>query len=164
MSDSQDSQRLIVVPCGRSKIWDRNPEQGPTFAKDAYTGVPFKINREYAEHFADHWVILSARYGFISPDWPIPGPYEVTFKKKSTGPIEVEQLRIQVRDQELDRFSTVIGLGGREYRDALTGTFAGSDCEVTFPFSGLSIGIAMQRTKLAISTNQVCPIIGNSRP
>jgi len=40
---------LVIVPCGRSKIWDKNPDAGPTVAKDAYAGSPFKVNRRYAE-------------------------------------------------------------------------------------------------------------------
>ncbi len=36
---------LVIVPCGLSKIWDKNPNAGPMPAKDAYTGSPFKVNR-----------------------------------------------------------------------------------------------------------------------
>src|SRR3990172_7019090 len=38
-------------------------------------------------------VILSAKYGLISPDFVIPGPYNVTFKNLSTRPIDVRTLR-----------------------------------------------------------------------
>ena len=41
---------LVIVPCGRSKVWDKSPEHGPTPVRDAYTGSPFKVNREYAEY------------------------------------------------------------------------------------------------------------------
>ena len=43
---------LVIVPCGRSKVWKKRPEAGPTKAKNAYVGSPFKVNREYAEMFA----------------------------------------------------------------------------------------------------------------
>lgn len=43
---------LVVVPCGRSKIWDRNPDLG-SIAAEAYTGTPFRLNRQYAERFGD---------------------------------------------------------------------------------------------------------------
>jgi hypothetical protein len=77
-------EMLVIIPCGQSKVWDDQPERGPVKARDAYTGPPFKVNRDYAEAFASRWVILSAKYGFISPDFLIPGPYNVTFKKHAT--------------------------------------------------------------------------------
>lgn len=37
---------LCIVPCGTKKIWDENPNAGPTLAKDVYIG-PFakKVQR-----------------------------------------------------------------------------------------------------------------------
>jgi len=35
---------LVIVSCGRGKIWSRRPDQGPIAARDAYTGSPFKVN------------------------------------------------------------------------------------------------------------------------
>src|SRR6266567_8790715 len=115
---------LVIVPCGQGKIWDKYPEAGPTAARDAYTGAPFKVNREFAQTFAERWVVLSAKYGFISPESVIPGPYEVTFKRKLTGPIPVSTLAEQVRDQSLGQFELVIGLGGKEYVSAIREAFA----------------------------------------
>ena len=66
----------VIVPCGLSKIWDKNTNAGPTLAKDAYKGSPFKLNRQYAESFGNKWVTLSAKYGFILPDFEIPGPFD----------------------------------------------------------------------------------------
>jgi hypothetical protein len=56
---------LVIVPCGRAKIWSKHPEAGPTAAADAYIGAPFIVNREYALHTVGDWVILSAKYGFL---------------------------------------------------------------------------------------------------
>lgn len=144
---------LIIVPCGQKKIWDRNPSVGATTAKDAYTGPPFGINKAFAQKFGESWCILSAKYGFIDPDFRIVGPYNITFKKKRTGPITTDQLREQVRQQNFGRFTTVIGLGGKEYREAIELAFAGKLARLCFPFSGLPIGKAMQATKSAIATN-----------
>ncbi len=143
---------LVVVPCGRSKIWVKQPSAGSTAAKDAYTGSPFKVNRKYAEREGYDWIILSAKYGFISPDFELPGPYEVTFKRKSSGPVTTEVLKQQVADLRLDRYVDVIGLGGKEYRAAIVAAFEDTVIEPRFPFAGLPIGKAMQATKLAIST------------
>ena len=144
---------LVIVPCGQKKIWDRNPGVGATTAKNAYTGPPFGINKAFAKQFGETWCILSAKYGFIDPDFRIVGPYNITFKKKRTGPITTDQLREQVRQQNLRRFTTVIGLGGKEYREAIELAFAGTTAQLCFPFSGLPIGKAMQATKSAVATN-----------
>jgi hypothetical protein len=144
---------LVIVPCGLSKIWDKNPNAGPTYAKDAYKGSPFKLNRQYAERFGTKWIILSAKYGFILPDFEIPGPYEVTFKRKSSDPVSGELLRKQVRDQGLELFPIIVGLGGKEYRLAIADAFKGLSNELNFPFAGLPIGKAMQATKQTIVEN-----------
>lgn len=151
---STDSSRLnsilVVVPCGRSKIWSKHPSAGPTLAKDAYIGSPFKVNRKYAEREGYDWIILSAKYGFISPGFELLGPYEVTFKRKSSGPVTTQVLKQQVLDLELDRYVDVIGLGGKEYRAAIVAAFEDTVIEPRFPFAGLPIGKAMQATKRAI--------------
>jgi len=137
---------LVIVPCGRSKIWKKQPHLGPTPAREAYTGAPFKVNREYAESVADRWVILSAKYGFIEPTTPIT-QYEVTFKKKNTHPISALMLREQVADLGLLRFDEVIALGGKEYRSVVEDAFAGTAVKLMFPFSGLTVGRAMRAVK-----------------
>jgi cytoplasmic iron level regulating protein YaaA (DUF328/UPF0246 family) len=143
--------KLVVVPCGRSKIWSKYPHLGPTPARDAYTGAPFHVNREFAEKMSDRWIILSAKYGFIDPDTPIQH-YEVTFKRKSTNPVSVTALRKQAIDMGLFDFSKVIVLGGTEYRKVVAEAFAGADVRLEFPFAGLPLGQAMQAAKRAIGS------------
>lgn len=144
---------LVVVPCGQKKIWDKHHVAGPTRARDAYLGAPFTVNRKFAEYFGEAWVILSAKYGFISPDFELPGPYNVTFKRKSTGPVSIVTLREQVDTFDLDRFTDVVGLGGKEYRFALEQAFHGESGKLHFPFTGLRIGIAMRETNRAIASD-----------
>lgn len=109
------SQRklLVIVRCGRAKIWSKHPEAGPTAAADTYIGSPFTVNREYALRAGGNWVILFAKYGFLEPTDVISGPYETTFKRPSTNPIGMAALREQVQRMGLDRYSEVIGLGGK---------------------------------------------------
>jgi hypothetical protein len=145
---------LVIVPCGKSKIWDRDPDAGPTAARAAYTGSPFKVNREYAERFGDAWVILSAKYGFLAPDDAIPGPYEVTFKRRSTGPVRVDALREQVRAQRLDRFARVLALGGKDYRAPIEAAFHGTGVRVEFPFGGMPLGVSLGAVKNAIRSGR----------
>lgn len=65
---------VVIIACGSLKIWDRYPGVGPTAARDAYTGTPFRTNRAYAERFGDEWRILSAKYGLIEPEFIIAEP------------------------------------------------------------------------------------------
>jgi hypothetical protein len=142
---------LVVVPCGQGKIWDRYPAAGPTPAKGVYTGAPFKVNRDYAERFASRWVILSAKYGFIEPDFVITGPYNLTFKKRDPGLVSVSTLRGQVTSLSLAAFSDAVVLGGKDYQRAARGAFAGTDVRLHFPFAGLRMGEAMSATNAAIA-------------
>ena len=82
-----------MVPSGRRKIWDGEPLREPTSAAAAYTGTPFRLNRQYAEFFGDVCVALSAKFGFIAPDFGIPESYEVSFKYPDTGPFPLVRLR-----------------------------------------------------------------------
>lgn len=113
-------------------------------AKDAYVGPPFKVNRKYAEAIGDRWVILSGKYGFIKPDFIIPEPYEVTFNRKSSGPITDEALQKQMRAMRLSQYSEVIGLGGAAYRMRIEKVFEDTAVNLNFSFAGLAIGKAMQ--------------------
>jgi hypothetical protein len=63
---------LVIVPYGQSKAWDKHPELKGVKASEAYIGVPFRINKAFAEKFADKWIVLSAKHGFIEPDFIIP--------------------------------------------------------------------------------------------
>lgn len=87
---------LVVIACGAAKVWDRHPDRGATRAADAYTGPPFRLNRAYAEAIGDGWLILSAKYGLIAPDFLIPGPYDTTFTRRSSGPVGGDLLRRHV--------------------------------------------------------------------
>lgn len=140
---------LVVVPCGKAKIWDQQPEAGPTPAKDAYVGTPFKVNRQYAERVGDSWVVLSAKYGLLRPDDPVDGPYDVTFNRRGSGPIESETIREQALALGLDGYERVVGLGGAEDRRVLKEAFAGLGPRLEFPFGGTPLGEALRATKLA---------------
>lgn len=141
---------LVVVPCGKRKIWDRYPAAGPTKAKDVYIGAPFKVNREYAEKYCDRWVVLSAKYGFIDPEFIILGNYDVTFKDPSTNPISIIELKEQIKQKALDGFDTVVVLGGRDYADVVYNAFSGLEVKIKAPVAGLPLGRAMGALRKAI--------------
>jgi hypothetical protein len=130
---------LVVVPCGQAKIWKKEPTHGPAKAKDAYIGPPFRVNRTFAERFADKWIILSARYGFIDPDFIIPEDYDVTFTKPSTNPITVDDVKKQLKDmKDLHGYDAVIALGGQDYTDIVKQVFMNFS-RVLLPTEGLPL-------------------------
>jgi len=93
---------LVVISCGKAKLWDRALGAGPHPAKDAYTGSLFRLCRRYAEARAPGaWAILSAKYGFLHPDDLIT-QYNTRFGRDADA-IGVEDLR----RQWLERFPTV---------------------------------------------------------
>lgn len=143
---------LVVIPCSRTKIWDKEPWRGPTPASTAYIGKLFKANRPYAERFGTTWRILSAKYGLIAPDFVIPENYDVEFKDTAKGPVGLDTLRHQVVEQRLDRFPVVVALGGKIYTDFVRDAFAhdGTADKVRIPFPGLPIGKAMHAVKTAV--------------
>ncbi len=155
------AQTLIIVPCGSAKIWDKDPGRGCTPAREAYTGPPFTVNVRYAERFATQWRILSAKYGFIAPEFEICSSYNTTFKKKSSHPIGVDALHVQIRAQQLYEFDTCIGLGGKEYRAVLDAAFAPWSIQVIFPFAGLRLGDGMSAINDALQRGSPFPSQGH---
>ena len=141
---------LVVVPCGKRKIWDKYPTAGPTKAEDVYIGPPFKVNREYAEKYGGRWVILSAKYGFIDPGFVISENYNVTFKDPSTKPISARALKEQIKQEALDGFDAVVVLGGKDYADVVYDAFSGLDMKIKTPVAGLQVGYAMGAVRKAI--------------
>lgn len=125
---------LCIVPCGKIKIWDKHPDAGPTEARRVYIGPFASKCREYAEKFyPDTWYVLSAKYGFITPDFIIEGPYNNTFKTKRTNPISKEELAEQVSLQGLNDYENVVALGGEDYVGRVREVFGGR--EIVNPLS-----------------------------
>lgn len=115
---------LCIIPCGKKKIWDKNPDAGPVEAKDIYIGS-FSIKcKEYAEKFyANSWCILSAKYGFLFPTDIIPGSYNVSFNDKKTHPIDAEELIMQIEQKGLNNYERIIVLGGKSYTKMVNDSF-----------------------------------------
>jgi len=140
---------LVIVPCGKSKIWKKHPNKGPTESRMVYTGTPFILNKRYAEYFETDWVILSAKYGFIEPDIRIPEDYNVTFNDPKTNPITIQELENQAK--ELGEYDCIVALGGKTYSNIARKVFR--DKQVMAPVYGLPIGKAMHKIKAAIESD-----------
>lgn len=144
---------LVVVPCGKSKVWKKDPNAGPTEAKNVYTGSPFKVNREYAETFSDKWVILSAKYGFMDNDFIIPRDYNVTFNDPKTNPIAASTLKRQAKNRFFE-YDCIVALGGRTYANLVVDVFKDTGKKVITPTAGLPIGKSLGKVKNAVRTNK----------
>ena len=130
-------KKLCVVPCGKTKIWSKDPKAGPTPAKDVYIGPFASTCRRYAEHFyPKSYMILSAKYGLLDPNDKIPKDYNVTFNDPSTNPITADQLTKQVDKKGLRKYDCIIVLGGRRYVDMLKKAFIGK--KIVNPLEGCS--------------------------
>jgi hypothetical protein len=141
---------LCIIPCGSKKIWDVNPNAGPTKAKEVYIGPFVKKCQQYAKTFyPNSWCILSAKYGFLFPDDMVHGPYNVTFNKKSTNPINNEELKIQTIKKRLNQYGKIVVLGGKNYVDRIMKVFVGK--VILTPLKGCKgMGYMMGRMNDAI--------------
>jgi hypothetical protein len=128
VADSAIPGFLVVVSCGKEKIWKRRPHLGPTPARDAYTSSKFKASRRYADRFAERWLILSAKYGLIEPEFLIPENYNRSFYHPDA--VGIPELRQQVATKRLHTFKTVGVLGSDVYWQRVTAAFDGSSVEL----------------------------------
>lgn len=157
-SPSSSDGRLVVIPCGKQKTWDDDPSAGPAAAEHAYTSWYADLNREYAETFGDAWLVLSAKYGFLTPRSRIPGPYDVTFKRSATGPVPTDVVQAQAGALGLERFDEALLLGGQEYRDVARRALEGRGVEVAAPFSGVSLFDARSALETAVEEDEPFPV------
>ena len=137
---------LVIVPGGKSKIWKRCRSCGPTKARDAYASGPFLANKAFAEKFADRWVILSAKYGFVNPDFIIPGNYTATFGRQTTNAIKLTDLKQQIKEKRLEGYDIIVALGGEEYLRVIREAF-NEPRKIIAPTRGLSAEKAMSRVR-----------------
>lgn len=140
------SNLLVIVPCGKSKIWKKHPKIKNVEASKAYTGSPFKVNKAFAEKFSDKWIILSAKYGFIEPNFIIEEDYNVTFNNPKTKPIKTPELKKQFQKMGLDRYDMVIVLGGTNYTKRVI-EIVGKNAKVATPAAGLGLGYGLKYIK-----------------
>ena len=144
---------LCIVSCGRRKIWDKYPGLGAVRARDAYTGPLVRLAVAYAEKYhPNSWVILSAKYGFLYPNELIPGPYDVSFKRRSPEVISIEELRRQVLSKGLEKYDAIMVLAGKTYVDVVRKVFAGKT--IYAPLEGLPLGKMMRKLKDAIESGK----------
>lgn len=145
-----NKKRLCIIPCGSAKVWDSNPNAGPQKAEDVYTGVFAASCQRYARAFFDHWVILSAKHGFLFPDDMVPEAYNISFIKPSSETISIEALEHQAIQLGLLEFEEITVLGGKHYVDRVKAIFK-SGQQIELPLHDCKgIGYMLQRLSQAL--------------
>ncbi|MGZ4113230.1 MAG: DUF6884 domain-containing protein [Tumebacillaceae bacterium] len=140
------TKRLCITPCGAKKIWDKAPLAGPTIAKDVYIGAFANACQAYAERYFTHWMILSAKHGFLWPSDVLESNYDVAFNSPSELVISRESLRQQIAVKGLDQFDEIVVLGGKKYARVVRDLFAQPPHTLCFPLDGCKgIGYMLQR-------------------
>lgn len=161
------NDKLVIVPCGKSKIWDDGITKGPVKAVEAYTGAMFKLGVQFAKSYNADLIILSAKYGYMWPETLVE-PYDVSFIRKTSNPISHKELYGQATfEHKLMGYSEVLGLGGAEYRKAIQSSFIEYKGHLWFPLAGLSIGYYLKHLKQAIQDGCFCMegfYVKNGRP
>jgi hypothetical protein len=142
---------LCVVSCGKRKIWDKYPNAGAQKACDVYVGTFSRKCQEYAKKFyPTSWYILSAKYGFCSPEKIIPRLYNVCFGDKNTNPLSTAQLAEQASELHLDAFEDIVVLGGQRYVRMIEQIFPSK--KIVNPLTGVpGIGYMIKRINEALS-------------
>lgn len=134
---------ICIVPCGKKKIWDQEPEAGPSPARKVYVGAFSKKCQLVAEMFYPGcWYIISAKHGFLAPNDIVPSSYNVTFNDLRTKPISIDELTDQANKMGLSGADKVVALGGRKYIEMVKRVFTAA--EIDAPLAGCSgIGVMM---------------------
>lgn len=109
MSGDEASQTLAVIGCGNAKRDEASK------ARDLYTSNYFALKLEYAEHFADRVVILSAEHGLVWSKRTI-DPYDTTLDDRDREAL-VDEVAWNLRSPFTDHSHTdeVLLLAGRDY-------------------------------------------------
>ncbi|MDU0814368.1 hypothetical protein P9738_19935 [Bacillus siamensis] len=137
-------KRLCIIPCGKKKIWDINPDTGPVKAEDAYLSPFHQACERYAKAFFDEWVILSAKHGFLRPDDMVPENYDVTFGTGHPEIMAAEELQRQFCEKGFSDTVEIVMLGGKKYRSVLNAVI-GEHQHVSWPLSSYKgIGYMLQ--------------------
>jgi hypothetical protein len=98
-------------------------------------------HRKYAEQYGCAWVILSAKYGFISPDTLI-SDYDASFIL-GTQTVQEELLRSQA-EAIAAQHKKIVCLGSSRYNAAVEKAFDGLAVDVEYPLAGLTQLLARQ--------------------
>ncbi|MBC1922296.1 DUF6884 domain-containing protein [Listeria grayi] len=141
---------MMIIPSGKPKIWDKQPEKGPVPAKEAYTGTFHRLCRDYAEMLGESYLILSPKYGFLKPDDLVTGSYDVRFDYNGVNAetISLPELQTAWKQLEINQ-EVIVMLGGKKFIRLSEKT--APEQQFVFPLIGArGIGEMQQMLKEAI--------------
>jgi hypothetical protein len=130
---------IVLVGCGKSKRAE------PSAARDLYTGSLFKARAAYADARTEHWWIISAGHGLVSPD-EVLRPYDATMCDKSgldraAWALAVATALLTELADGTDLRGVLVELhAGDDYAEPLTGVLRELGISVSRPCKGLGIG------------------------
>ena len=101
-------KQLCIIPCGKRKIWDKQPDAGEQKAQDSYIGTFHQLCQQYARLFFTDWVIISAKHGFLLPNDIVPENYDLSFSMKKTEVIGIKELQKQIVMKGLSSFEHIV--------------------------------------------------------
>ena len=130
-----DKNMLGIVSCSKEKIWDIKPDIGAVSAQYAYRSAFFELAKRYVQLRCKKWLILSAKYGLMTPEFQIPQTYDLSFNRAEDSCIPMEKLRNQAKKYHSS--PTVLVLCPSLYGAKLEEAFAGSDVEIRHPLRGV---------------------------
>lgn len=116
---------LIIVACSSKKVWDDEDfEPLICSAKSAYTGMLFNkfknfytICYDYLKPFDQKWMILSAKFGLISPERKIYN-YNVTFSKpysEKNDYVKIDKVKEMFDNSYNENIKNILIWGGGKY-------------------------------------------------
>lgn len=146
------SSCLHVVACSKAKIWDKNPKEKLSLpARDVYQGGFFKQAIGYIKDrkrymgMEPRWIILSAKYGFIEPDFKIEN-YNVSFNNKKDECVTQNKLEYQW-EEFYSEYKSVFLWGGAPYYKNIEFLQHKYNVIINAPAINLPIGKALAELK-----------------
>lgn len=129
-----EQQEIALVSCVSAKRTESSP------AKDLYQSSWFIKARKYVETHNLQWYILSAKYGFVSPN-EIIEPYEKTLNSLPAEERRQWSLKVFANVKSaLPNGGLVRFFAGEKYRDYLIPLLEKAGYTVEVPLQGLGIG------------------------
>jgi len=139
------SKNLVILACSQKKA------DSTQKAQDLYQGSLFKLGRKYAEVNHFDFVVLSAKYGLISPDREIE-PYNQRLANKE----DVKKLREKVLPQlkqMIGNYDKIITIGGKLYREVIKPLDSNKFENI---IDNRGIGGMLQKVKILIEKSNTC--------
>ena len=138
------SKRILgIIPCSKEKIWDVQPHLEAVQAQYAYRSAFHRYAKDFVKKNCSQYLIFSAKYGFLSPEDWIEGPYDVTFSRPNDPYISETELARQA--QKLQGFTEIWVVCPRTYAQKVESACMPFSPHFHFPLRGIGGFGAMHR-------------------